>query len=269
MKISLFSQSLFALSLAEAVRTTASIGFHAIELACMRPHLDYETALESPQGAAEQIRNAGLAVAALSLFNDFTEQADLRNQVKMAGTFIALAPLFDTKLIKMTPGPPASGDAEGKHWQCLAAAVSELVPMARDAGVKMAFETHMGQLTDTLSSTERFVEMTPSDCVGLTVDFSNMSFAGEEMPRVVSRLRDRIYHTHIKNGHMDSEGGWHFGSLDMGLTDYSEVLRLLKGAGYEGYLSLECLGVDAQTFPARTAQRDLAILDGYLEEAGC
>ena len=124
MRISLFSHSLFALSLAEAIRTTADISFHAIELACTKPHLDYETALENPEGVAEQIRNASLAVSALSLFNSFTEQADLRNQVKMAGTFIALAPLFDTKLIKMTPGLPASRDAEEKHWQCLAEAVS-------------------------------------------------------------------------------------------------------------------------------------------------
>ena len=206
MKISLFSQSLFALSLSEAIKTTADMGFQAIELACTKPHLNYEMALENPEGVAEQIRNAGLTVSALSLFSNFTEPADLRNQVKMAKTFTSLAPLFDTKLIKMTPGPPASRDAEEEHWECLADAVSELVPIARDNGVKLAFETHMRQLTDTLSSTERFLEIVPSDCVGLTVDFSNLSFAGEKMPQVVSRLRDYIYHTHIKNGQVCTVG---------------------------------------------------------------
>ncbi|MDP6040623.1 MAG: sugar phosphate isomerase/epimerase family protein [Candidatus Latescibacteria bacterium] len=269
MRISLFSQSLFALPLREAIGTTADIGFHAIELACREPHLGYEIALRNSEGIAEQIRQAGLAVSALSLFSNLTEQAGLRNQVKMAGKFIALAPLFDTKLIKMTPGPPASLDAEEKHWQCLADSVNELVPMARDAGVKLAFETHMRQLTDTLSSTERFLEMTPSDCVGLTVDFSNLSFAGEKMPQVVALLKDRMYHTHIKNGYIDSEGGWDFRSLDTGLTDYSMVLPLLMDTGYNGYLSIECVGQEAKTDPAQTAQRDLAILDRYLEEAGC
>ncbi len=269
MRISLFSQSLFALSLAEAVRATADIGFHAIELACIKPHLDHATALENPEGVAEQIRNAGLVVSALSLFNNFTALADVRDQIRMAETFIALAPLFGTKAIKMTPGPPASRDAGEEHWQCLADAVSELVPAARSAGVKLAFETHMKQLTDTLSSAERFLLMVPSDCVGLTVDFSSLSFAGEKMPRIISRLKDRIVHTHIKNGHTDSQGGWHFGSLDTGLTDYSEVLSLLKDAGYEGYLSIECLGPEAQAYPARTAQRDLAILDRYLGKTGC
>jgi sugar phosphate isomerase/epimerase len=119
-----------------------------------------------------------------------------------------------------------------------------------------------------MSSSERFLEGTPSDCVGLTVDFSNLSFAGEQMPQVIARLGDRIHHTHIKNGWVDPQGGWHFGPLDEGLTDYAEVLALLQSIGYEGYLSIECLGPDAQTLPARTAQRDLAILQRYLAEIG-
>jgi sugar phosphate isomerase/epimerase len=242
------------------------MGFPAIELACAKPHLDYEMAQENAAGVAGQIRNAGLTVSALSLFNQFTDPAALRNQIKMAAAFIALAPLFGTKLIKMTPGSPASREAEDKHWQCLADAMKELVPMARDAGVKLAFETHMRQLTDTLDSPARFLALAPADCVGLTVDFSNLSFAGESMPRVVSRLKDRIFHTHIKNGHIDPQGGWHFASLDTGLTDYSEVLALLRDSGYDGYLSLECLGPEAQKFPARTAQRDLALLDRYLKK---
>ena len=266
MKISLFSQSLFALPLAEAVKTTAQTGFPAIELACAKPHLDYETALASATEVAGQIRDAGLAVSALSLFNKFTEPADLKEQLKQAQTFIALAPLFATRIVKMTPGPPASAAAGEKHWRCLADALRELAPMARAAGVKLAFETHMRQLTDTLRSSERFLAMAPPDCMGLTVDFSNLSFAGETMPQVVSRLQSRTYHTHIKNGHIDAQGNWHFEPLDTGLTNYAELLPLLRDAGYEGYLSLECLGPEAQQFPARTAQRDLAILNRYLEK---
>ena len=267
MRVSLFSQSLFALPLARAIDTTAEIGFGAIELACVEPHLDYATAVENPASVVRQIEGAGLAVSALSLFCNLTEQPD-SSQIEMAETFISLAPLFHTELVKMTPGPPASRDAQDRHWRCLADAMASLVPVAREIGVKLAFETHMRQLTDTLSSAERFLDMTPSDCVGLTVDFSNLRFAGEQMQQVVSRLGTRIYHTHVKNGWVDPQGGWHFGPLDTGLTDYAEVLALLHTAGYKGYLSIECLGPEARTAPARAAQRDLAILESYLAEMG-
>lgn len=272
MKISLFSQSLFALPLIEAIKTTAETGFEAIELACISPHLDYKTALENPEAAAAEIRNAGLAVSALSLFNNFADGNLLSAQLKEAEMFISLAPLFKTKIIKLTPGPPASRDAQKGHWECLEEALTRLVPVAEKFGVRLAFETHMGQLTDTLESTRRFLDMATSDCVGLTVDFSNLSFAGEKVSMIISQLEDRIYHTHIKNGYIDSAGGWHFQALDSGLTDYSKVIPMLRDAGYEGYLSIECLSPEAKTEPAKTAKRDLQLLKRYLKsvsEKGC
>lgn len=265
MKISLFSQSLFPLPLIEAIRTTAEIGFKAIELACVSPHLDYKTVLENPEAVSDEIRKAGLAVSALSLFSNFTDKTLLSEQLKQAEMFISLAPLFKTKIIKLTPGPPASCNAQKEHWECLEDAINQLVPAAAKFGVRLAFETHMRQLTDTLESSRRFLDMTPSDCVGLTVDFSNLSFAGEKIPMIISQLKDRIYHTHIKNGYVDSAGGWHFQALDSGLTDYSEVILLLRDAGYEGYLSIECLSPKARTEPAKTAKRDLQLLKHYLK----
>lgn len=265
MKISLFSQSLFALPLHDAIQAAADAGYRAIELACTAPHLDFKTARDTPEEVAACIRNAGLDVAALSLFNTFTEPSQIKKELEMAELYISLAPVFGTRLVKMTPGPPASHDAGEEHWHCLLEAVNACVPMARNAGVKLAFETHMRQLTDTLASSERFLEMAPKDCVGLTVDFSNLRFAGENMPQVISRLKDCIFHTHIKNGYIEPGGGWHFGPLDTGLTDYAEVFSLLREIGYDGYLSAECLGPEAKEEPIRTAQRDLTLLERYLK----
>jgi len=267
MKTSLFSQSLFALPLAQAIATTAETGFDAIELACTRPHFDEATTRRNPESAAEMIRRAGLEVAALSLSNNFTDQARLASELQSAETFIALAPLFGTRIVKMTPGPPASAKAAPEHWACLADAVAHLVPLATEAGVVLAFETHMRQLTDTLASSLRFLDSTPADAVGLTVDFSNLRFANESMSKAIPALQGRMFHAHVKNGRVDGQGGWRFGPLDAGLTDYAEVIALLRQAGYDGYLSVECLGPDAQTHPAETARRDLTILKRYLEAA--
>ncbi|MGD2175240.1 MAG: TIM barrel protein, partial [Candidatus Brocadiaceae bacterium] len=179
-RVSLFSQSLFALPLDEAIEATASAGFPAIELACTKPHLDLERARREADKVAERIEQVGLRVSALSLFNSFTTPDRLANQIDSAETFIRLAPLFKTKILKMTPGPPGSAEATEEHWGRLADALARLVPAARETGVRLAFETHMRQLTDTLASSERLLALAPADAVGLTVDFSNLSFAGEQ-----------------------------------------------------------------------------------------
>ncbi len=266
MKISLFSQSLFALTLQEAIEATAKLGFSAIELACTKPHFDAELAINNPMKVAETIKQNGLAVSALSLFNEFTDPSKLDDQIGKAELFIKLAPLFETKIIKMTPGPPSSVNAKDEHWDCLGLAIRHLVQIAENLNVLLAFETHMRQLTDTLSGSKRLLNIAKSKTVGLTVDFSNLSFAGEKIDKVISELRGSIYNTHIKNGTVDDDGTWHFYALNNGLTDYNIALKLLHQIGYDGYLTIECLSQDAKDKPYETAKRDLDILLEYIEQ---
>jgi len=267
-KISLFSQSLFALNMDDAIKTTALVGYPAIELACIAPHFDLATARKEADRIAVLIKDAGLTVSALSLFNNFTDPKCFEEQILSAETYIRLAPLFGATLIKMTPGAPASAQASAAHWNSLKAAIKHLIPMAENFGVRLAFETHMRQLTDTLASSKRLLEMADSDRIGLTVDFSNLAFAGEKMPCVLDAFRDRIYNTHLKNGYIDQAGGWHFQALNEGYIDYPALLRLLRDAEYEGYFTIECLGTDAKEKPAETATRDLKILQHCLALPG-
>ena len=264
MKVSLFSQSLFALDLSEAILSTVKIGFPAIELACKDPHFDLKTARREPEKIARQIHEVGLKVSALSLFNTFTDPDCLDEEIESAVTYIRLAPLFKTRLLKLTPGPPASREARGEHWSCFAKALERLIPVAEEVGVRLAFETHMRHLSDTLNSAKRIIEMTDTEVVGITVDFLNLAFAGEKMSEVIQVLGNRIYHTHLKNGYIDSEGKLCFRALNEGLVDYKSVLSGLRSAGYTGYLSIECLGPEAANSPEETARRDLEILRGYL-----
>jgi sugar phosphate isomerase/epimerase len=258
--ISLFSQSLFALSLKEAIDTTIQIGFDAIELACISPHFDIDTALNNPDNIADYIKNSGLKVSALSLFNNFTDHQNLDDEINKAITYIKLAPLFETKIIKVTPGSPSSINATKEHWNNLEIAIKRLLPIAKSVGVKLAFETHMRQLTDTLAGSKKLLEIINSDIIGLTVDFSNLSFANENLSEAIYILKDRIYNTHLKNGTIDPDGKWNFKALNDGLTDYKKVFPLLHDIGYNGYLTIECLSSDAKTKPIETVKHDLDIL---------
>jgi sugar phosphate isomerase/epimerase len=266
--ISLFSQSLFALDLERAIEGTATLGFDAIELACHRPHFDLETARRTPERVARRIEQAGLTVSALSGFNTFTEPRTLNDELTAAETIIRLAPLFGTEIVKLTPGAPGSAEAASAHWQCLEQTLTALIPLARQVGVRLAFETHMRQLTDTLASSEQLLEMTPADVVGLTVDYSNLVFAGEDITQVIPHLADRTFNTHLKNGTVDADGRWHFHALDEGWTDNVLVLRMLRDARYDGPLTIECLAPEARKHPLHVAGRDLAILKRILGHVG-
>ena len=266
LRICLFSQSLYALGLGEAIAAAAAAGYSAIELACCRPHFDLEGGADSPEDVARWIRAAGLEVAALSLVNNLTERGDLEEEIARAERYISLAGVFGTKMVKMTPGAPGFDDAADEHWHVLAEAIERLAVVARRVGVRLAFETHMRQVTDTLAGSLRLLEAAPADVVGLTVDFSNLRFAGEDLAAAIPALAPRMFHAHVKNGTIGDDGGWRFGRLDQGLTDYSRVVPLLRQIGYDGYLSVECLGPDAREDPVGTARRDLAILRRYLND---
>jgi len=142
-QIALFSQSLFALSLEEAIEATGGAGFDALELACVKPHFDIDTARARPQRVAQQIQGRGLTVSALSLFTHFTDAARLDEQLEEAETYIRLAPLFGTELLKLTPGSPGSAAATRTHWDTLTRALQHLAGVAEKVGVRLAFETHM------------------------------------------------------------------------------------------------------------------------------
>jgi sugar phosphate isomerase/epimerase len=270
--VSLFSQSLFALDLERAIEVTATAGYAAIEIACCKPHLDLVLARDPATGLASrtatQIQSAGLLTSALSGFVTLTDPQILEHELEEVETLIRLAPGFGTDLVKLTPGPPASAEAASEHWRCLEEALASIVPLARQAGVRLAFETHMRQLSDTLASSARLLSLAPSDVVGLTVDYSNLAFAGDDLAEVVRELGDRTYNTHLKNGTIDAEGSWHFGPLDQGWTDYRLVLNLLHERGYDGPLAIECLGPDAARQPTHTVRRDREILVHYLSEVG-
>ncbi|MBD3181350.1 TIM barrel protein [Candidatus Poribacteria bacterium] len=265
MMTSLFSQSLFALSLMEAIDATARAGYNAIELACAGPHLNYQVAKESSEEVAQSIFDAGLKVSALSLFNNFTDPEGLEGHIDRAKYYINLAHIFQTDILKLTPGPPAFANANEKHWAAIKRALDQLIPEAEKSGVKLAFETHMRQLTDTVEGSLRLLEIADSPVVGLTVDFSNLRFSGEDMNEAFNALGDKMYNTHLKNGTLGEDGSWHFKALDDGLTDYDEVFGLLRGIGYKGYLTIECLSSDTKVEPFETVKRDLEILKGYIK----
>jgi sugar phosphate isomerase/epimerase len=264
MKIGIFSQSFSSIGLEEAIDGAAAIGFDGIELAALPSHLPLERAVRAGAEIARRIADAGLSVSAISLYTNFTEDPKRAESVAETLGFVDLAHVFDTRTIKITPGPPGSAEAADAHYAGFARAMEELCPAARDAGVRYVMETHLRMPSDTTAGTLRLLELGDPEVLGVNLDFCNVATGGDDPTWSIRQLAPRLWYTHVKDGvHKPDVTGpervtWGF--LGEGDVDYPAILRALRAVGYDGYLSIECLQPEARTDPIGTARRDFQTL---------
>lgn len=263
MKISLFSQSLFALDLETAIRVTGEIGYEAIEVACFGPHLHLQQARDEQDRIMGWIKAAGLEVSALSLSNDFVREDRRAESVESTIGFIRLAKAYETGIVKITPGGPSSLEATEADFDIFREGIQSVCHVAEEEGIRVVMETHLRQLSDTTASTLRLLEMGEPEVLGVNLDFCNVAFGGDDPVESIRQLKDRLYFTHIKNGVL-KDGVYDFRRLDDGGVEYPRVIEELRRIRYKGVLSIECLGKEARTRARETAAHDLRVLRRWM-----
>lgn len=268
MKTSIFSTSLTALDLREAIRVAAKVGYDAIELGCFAPHLTLEMAETRGDEVGAWLREAGLAVSALSLDVSYTAEDETSwcANVEETCRFIELCEKFGTRLMKIMPGPPGSGEATEEHWARFRRAMEIVVPVAEAAGIRLALETHLNHLSDSIESTARCLECGPSEVLGVNLDFCNVRTCHESPLDALERFRGRIYLTHIKDSLFDLASG-EYVPMGQGKMDYPPIIVRLREVGYDGYLSVECLYLWAKRDDPRAAiAHDLGVVRELLAD---
>lgn len=264
MKISCFTQSLFAVDIFDAIEIAARAGYDALEIACGPRHLTRELAASELNKVLTKLEECEMPVAALSLFTTWTNPQQLNEQLENALFYCRLAKRFGTDLVKMMPGNPSSTKATAAHWEYFRKAMAQLLPELQALGVRAAFETHLNQLSDRLAATQKMLELLPADVAGVTLDVCNLQCGGDNPVDVVRALAPRLFHTHIKDARWDASGFYKWVPIGAGNVDYPQVIRALHHIGYKGYLSIECLYDDAVTAPEMTVTRDRIALSKLL-----
>jgi sugar phosphate isomerase/epimerase len=137
-----------------------------------------------------------------------------------------------------------SGAATEAHYEWAAAAYRELGALAEELGFKMAFETHMGCLTDLPEPTLKLLEMIDSPAVGANLDYGNMvQFQKPPRPQeAIDVLRDRIFMLHMKNVYRVNTAE-RVAMIPCGMADgvinQREFLRMVLATGFVGPLCAE------------------------------
>ena len=189
-----------------------------------------------------RLRDSGLAVSCVdtrSVFHDPDPSARARSREEAARSLELAAQLG-------APGIRVFGDrvqlgadlASTRGW--IADAMQSLAEAARGTGVQVWLESHgdFARAADTLSVLERV----GSRAVGVVWDPANAFEAGEAPADAPGVLGERIRHVHLKDVKRAAAGdGPAWTPVLVGEGDFpaAEVLAVLHGRGYEGFVSFE------------------------------
>lgn len=134
-----------------------------------------------------------------------------------------------------------SGAAEDEHWKWAAEGYQELGAIAQQGGARLAFETHMGLLTDIAAPTRKLLDMIDSPAVGANLDMGNIVLhpKGETLDEALEILEGKVYYTHLKNVYLVPGGGWICCHISDGVIDNYRFLEILQRQGYDGMIGLE------------------------------
>ena len=129
---------------------------------------------------------------------------------------------------------------------------ADLVEMARDYGVKIIYEIHVGTIAVSASRTIALLENFDPNHIGAIWDVPNMIRVGLEDSKMgLELLGPYLAHVHIGNAtpvqtQRDETGSmkwqWDFSDLREGIADIPQIIQDLKDVGYRGYISLEEFG---------------------------
>lgn len=245
--------------LATALRRGAELGFDGIDFRGIGPHhfdpsqrrytgLELDITLH-PLFTAQLdqtlglLKHSGLKVAGLSSGASFASSPpnEARRAIDEVRRYIRLAQKLGCKTVRVFGGSfDRSKMTLDDAKRNLVSALRELAPMAADAGVRLAVETHDAWMES--RNLRDVLEEVDSPSVGALWDvhhpFRFCSESPEETWRQIGRW---VIYTHVKDSVADPSRpeGFRYCHTGEGTIPLAEILTTLARGGYEGYLTFE------------------------------
>jgi sugar phosphate isomerase/epimerase len=214
-------------------------------------------------GQARDVRDrmdrVGLTASCYTLDSDFAvyDSSGNRACIDRCVAQLETAVVLGAPAVRLDPRTSLPPDREGEvDLDDVLARVSqgmaEIADAAKEKGLAVGVENH-GSLLGRTGQTATIVERVDRPNFGVVLDFTNFRIVfGEDHVEATRTLADRVIHVHAKDYHLSRtprQGeGWRLipsGEYAMravggdGDAQWSAVIRILKGAGYDGSVSLE------------------------------
>ncbi len=198
---------------------------------------------------------------------DFTQpsSAARRTEVERQKRMIDLVAFFDApapRTCRVLSGQRRPGISEDDGVAMVAECIELLLPYAAERGVMLALENHYKdnywtypEFAQRLPVFLRIVQAIDSPWFGVNYDPSNALLAGENPLTVLEAVKGRVVSMHASDRRLlpgytledlqaqEGSTGYaqflHHGEIGTGLNDYPTMFRILRDAGFNGWVSIE------------------------------
>lgn len=165
------------------------------------------------------------------------------------------------------------------QWDVFARGANYVAQRVKDeTGLRTVFHHHIGTWIETPEETQRLLEMTNPEILGLVFDTGHWKFGGGDEIEGIKKHADRIWHVHFKDhdpevARKSRENEWDgpksvgegiFPELGQGNVDFPAVLDALRAINYDGWIVVEQDVLPGMGTPKESAQRNRE----YLKEIG-
>ena len=143
---------------------------------------------------------------------------------------------------QMQQGPELDGATEAELWESLEYFLDEVVPVAEEAGVKLALHPDdpplgpvrgVDRIVTSVENYRRILALHDSEHHGITFCQGNFAAMGADIPARIREFDERIHFAHVRDVEGDPEyftEVWH----DEGPTDVGAALRAYEEIGFDG-----------------------------------
>lgn len=246
------------------------LGFGAVELLSL-----WTNKPEQVKEAKKRADDLGLKVCCYDVSNNFCVTGpDLDAQVEDVRRGIDTAVELGAPVARVFSG----NKIEGLKFETARGMIIEgfyrVAPDAENAGITLAMENH-GRLAGTSEQVLRIIKSVGSPALKSTFDTGNFTICDEDPIVAARNLAIQVAHVHVKDIAWEGVDEPSFVSnegkklrpevIGEGQIDFPKIFRILKNAGFNGYLSLEYEGVEVEpTGVSRSAKNLLR----FAKEAG-
>lgn len=263
----------------DCVAKAKELGFDAIEFIDI--HGDtYEEQCENAKLIRAEADRVGIDINAYtigaSLYSDDDEA--MRTEVERLKKQLDIAAILGAHVMRhdvcYSLGKSGNSRSFDLMLPTIAANAREITEYAQTLGIKTCTENH-GYIAQDSDRVEKLFNAVSHDNYGLLVDMGNFICVDENPITAVSRVAPYAIHAHVKDmivrdtptascDHMTRGGNYFCGCVvGEGNIPVRQCLRILKRAGYNGYISLEYEGAEDCI---EGISRGLANLKGFLAE---
>ncbi|MDD3726417.1 MAG: sugar phosphate isomerase/epimerase [Candidatus Ratteibacteria bacterium] len=264
MKFSFMSFTTPDKSLKEMLDIAKKYGYDGIEPRAQTGHkhgVEITTTANERKEIRKLFSESGIECAciATSIRYCFTDETKREKEIDITKRFIDLAVDTGCKRIRVFGGEPDMVISFDDAIKIVAEALSKVKDYAKDNMVCVCLETHDFFSRADIAAAP--VKMVNSPFIKINWDIMHPFTKMMTIEEAFTELKGLIEHCHIHDGIYDKARVPKLALMGEGEIPYNIAVRLLKNAGYKGYLSGEYIDAWA---PEIVLPHDIEVLTSYL-----